>query len=78
MAAGAFIKFRAPEMVPEFTTFDSVTHPGWLCVICNSPSLTVTHVRCVQLSCSLVAQACGQGSVQQAILLMSVLLLLQV
>ena len=32
MGAGAFIKFKAPEMVPEFTTFDSVKHPGLLCV----------------------------------------------
>ena len=70
LAAGAFIKFRAPEMVPEFTTFDSVKHPGLLSVWCNSRSLTFMHVWCVKLSCLLMAQAYGQGSVQQAIILM--------
>ena len=29
--AGAFINFTAPGMVPEFTTFDAVKHPGGPC-----------------------------------------------
>ena len=70
MAAGAFIKFRAPEMVPEFTTFDSVKHPGLLSVWRNSRSLIVMHVSCVKLSCCLMAQACWQDSMWQVIILM--------
>ena len=45
-------------MVPEFTTFDNVKHPGLLSVWCISRSLTAMHVCCVKLCSFLMAQAC--------------------